>query len=168
MIRSVSYGGGVQSTALLVLAARRVIDFPLFLFANVGDDSEHPATLRYVREVAKPYADEHGIELVELHRTMRDGSQETLMGRIERRPKSIPIPIRMGEGGAPGNRTCTLDFKIRVIAKELKRRGASEATPATVAIGFSVDEITRVKPSREPLEVFAHPLLDLGMSRQDC
>lgn len=28
-IRAVSYGGGVQSTALLVLAAQRRIDFPL-------------------------------------------------------------------------------------------------------------------------------------------
>lgn len=34
MIRSVSYGGGVQSTALLVLAAQRRIDYPLFLFAR--------------------------------------------------------------------------------------------------------------------------------------
>lgn len=30
-LRTVSYGGGVQSTALLVLAAQRRIDFPLFL-----------------------------------------------------------------------------------------------------------------------------------------
>ena len=47
-LRVASYGGGVQSTAMLVLAAQRIIDFPLFLFANVGDDSEHPASLRYV------------------------------------------------------------------------------------------------------------------------
>ena len=39
-LRSFSYGGGVQSTAALVLACRREIDFPLFIFANTGDDSE--------------------------------------------------------------------------------------------------------------------------------
>ena len=127
-IRSVSYGGGVQSTALLVLAARREIDYPLFLFANVGDDSEHPATLEYVRTVAMPYAVEHDIELVELRRHMRDGTEETLMGRIDRRQSSIPIPVRMGAGGAPGNRTCTLDFKIRVINKELN--GGARRPPA--------------------------------------
>ncbi len=168
MIRSVSYGGGVQSTALLVLAAQGRIDFPLFLFANVGDDSEHPATLRYVREVAAPYAAENGIELVELRRKMRDGTTETLVGRMDRRVKSVPIPVRMGKNGAPGNRTCTLDFKIKVIAKELKRRGATAETPATVAIGFSTDEIQRVKPSRDDIEVFVHPLLDLGMNRGDA
>jgi hypothetical protein len=41
-LRFFSYGGGVQSTAALVLAAQGKIDYPVFLFANVGDDSEHP------------------------------------------------------------------------------------------------------------------------------
>lgn len=164
-VRAVSYGGGVQSTALLVLAARGDIDFPLFLFANVGHDSEHPATLNYVRQVAMPYAVDHGIELVELQRRRRDGTPETLMGRIDRLPRSIPIPVRMGQDGAPGNRTCTLDFKIRVILRELKRRGATADTPATVAIGFSTDEIERVKDSRHPEETFVHPLVNLGINR---
>lgn len=62
-LRVVSYWGGVQSTALLVLAAQRRIDFRVFLMANTGDDSEHPATLRYVWEVAVPFAAEHGLEL---------------------------------------------------------------------------------------------------------
>ncbi|MGW1662787.1 hypothetical protein [Streptomyces microflavus] len=62
-IRSISYGGGVQSTALLVLAAQERIDFRTFLMANVGDDSEHPGTLRYLEEYARPFAAEHGIEL---------------------------------------------------------------------------------------------------------
>ncbi len=49
-LRVCSYGGGVQPTALLVLAAQGTIDYRTFLFCNVGDDSEHPATLCYVRE----------------------------------------------------------------------------------------------------------------------
>ncbi|MHB9859083.1 hypothetical protein [Streptomyces sp. YIM S03343] len=39
-----------------MLAARGEIDFRSFLFANVGDESEHPATLAYAREIAIPYA----------------------------------------------------------------------------------------------------------------
>ena len=73
-IRAISYGGGVQSTALLVLAAQGEIDYPVALFANTGDDSEHPATIRYLRDVAAPFAAAHGIELVELQRRKRDGS----------------------------------------------------------------------------------------------
>jgi hypothetical protein len=62
-LRVVSYGGGVQSTALLVLAAPRVIDFPVFLMANVGHDSEDPDTPAYLHRYAQPYAENHGIQL---------------------------------------------------------------------------------------------------------
>ncbi|TDB83784.1 phosphoadenosine phosphosulfate reductase, partial [Actinomadura sp. 7K534] len=95
-MRAFSYGGGWQSTAALVLAAQGRIDFPTFLFANVGDDSEHPATLRYIRDHAAPYAAAHGIDLRELHRIRRDGTTETLYGRLTREgSRSIPIPVRM-------------------------------------------------------------------------
>lgn len=175
-IRVVSYGGGVQSTALLVLAARGEIDFPTFMFANVGDDSEHPDSLRYVREVAAPYAARHGVELLELHKVYHRGPQKgapaTLYERLTRPgSRSIPIPVRMSGTGAPGTRPCTADHKIRVVARELKRRGATADNPAIVAIGFSVDEIERAKPGvdpREPVQVRTHPLLDLGLRRSDC
>lgn len=168
-IRSISFGGGVQSTALLVLAAQRRIDFPLFLMANVGDDSENPATIRYVDEYARPFAAEHGIDLVVLDRVKRDGTVETLMGRLTREgSRSLPIPVRMSNG-APGTRSCTSDFKIKVIAKELKRRGATPEAPATIGIGISVDEIHRANNRRtEPHEQIVYPLLDLGLRRIDC
>ncbi len=70
-LRTFSYGGGVQSTAALVLAAERRIDFPVFLFANVGDDSESPESLVYVHDVAMPFAAAHGIDLIELRRTTK-------------------------------------------------------------------------------------------------
>src|SRR5688500_11880205 len=95
-LRVVSYGGGVQSTALLVLAAQGYIDFPTFLFSNVGDDSEHPDTLAYVREVAFDYAGQHGIRMEELHRVPRrgryKGQQLTLMRQLAE-PESRSLPI---------------------------------------------------------------------------
>jgi hypothetical protein len=191
-LRSISYGGGVQSTALLVLAAQGCIDFPLFVFSNVGDDSERAATLRYVEEYAKPYAAEHGIELAEVQRVRRDGTVETLHGRLTRPgSRSLPIPVRMSNG-APGTRSCTADFKIKVVGKELKRRGATagrlctahradpasvkckgrrcvEPRIATIGIGISVDEITRANNRiTEPHERIVYPLLDLGLRRIDC
>lgn len=197
VIRVVSYGGGVQSTALLVLAARREIDFRTFLMANVGDDSEHPATLAYVRDVAAPYAAAHGIDLRLLDRTRRDGTTETLWGRLMRpESRSLPIPVRMSNG-APGTRSCTADFKIRVTGKWLREHGATagrrcrahgaedgpevdlgpradcdrctQPNVATVAIGISVDEIHRANARRvEGHEQIVYPLLDLGMRRGDC
>lgn len=168
-LRAISYGGGVQSTALVVLAAQRVIDFPVALFSNVGDDSEHPATISYVREVAIPWAAEHGVTIHELHRTKRDGTTATLYQQlINGGSRSLPIPVRMSNG-APGNRSCTADFKIRVIAKWLKANGATNDDPATVAIGISTDEIERTNSRRrEGHERVAYPLIDLRLTRSGC
>ncbi|ULR53854.1 phosphoadenosine phosphosulfate reductase [Streptomyces deccanensis] len=168
-MRVISYGGGVQSTALLVLAAQREIDFSTFLFANVGDDSEHPATLAYVREIAIPYAERAGLHIYELKRRRRDGATETLMQRLNRPDtRSIPIPVRMANG-APGRRNCTADFKIKVVGRWLREHGATAKAPAAVGIGISLDEIHRAnRRRREAHEVIEYPLLDLGLRRDDC
>lgn len=170
-LRTISYGGGVQSTALLVLAAQRIIDFPIFLMANVGDDSEDPLTLAYVEEHAKPFAARHGIELHVIDRRKRDGSVETLYGRLTKDgSRSLPIPVRM-DNGAPGTRSCTANFKIEVIGKWLKAHGASETNPATVGIGISLDEIHRVNKRRAmPYEQPVYPLLEHAppLRRSDC
>lgn len=174
-LRSVSYGAGVQSTALLALAALGEIDYPLFIFANVGDDSEDPASLAYYRDHAVPFAAKHGIELVEVSNKPKRGrfagQTETLYKRLTHPDsRSLGIPVRMSNG-APGTRSCTADFKIRPVARELKRRGATKETPALVAIGISVDEIQRAKPGidpREPTQNRTYPLLDLGIHRKDC
>lgn len=168
-LRTFSFGGGVQSTAALVLAAQGRIDFPVFLFANVGDDSEHPATLRYVREVALPYATASGIELREVQRRKRDGTAETIHGRLVREGgASIPIPVYFS-GGVPGSRACTSDFKIRVVRRDLVRRGASAADPAVVGLGISIDEIGRARShSGFPDQTLEYPLLTLRLSRANC
>ena len=170
-LRVISHGGGVQTTALLVLAAQGDIDYRVFLFANVGDDSEDPDTLDYLNRHAKPYAAAHGIELIELRRTRRDGSVETLHGRLTREgSRSLPIPVRMSNG-APGTRACTADFKVKVIGRWLKTHGATADSPATVGIGISLDEIERLNKRRAmPYERPAYPLLDHTppLRRIDC
>lgn len=184
-----SYGGGRQSTAMLVLAKRGVIDFPVFLFANVGDDSESPETLAYVREVAMPYGAKHGIEVIELRMEGRAGTPVTLRSRLTKR-KSMMIPVRQS-GGVPASRSCTAEFKARVMAKWRVAHGASEENPAITAIGFSVDEAYRVnkrkaslrpgarKGEKRPIEQLVYPLLTIdreqvgigsgvGMNLTDC
>lgn len=163
-----SFGGGVQSTAALVLAAQGQIDFRTFIFCNVGDDSENPGTLEYVRNHAEPFAVTSGVEFVTLQRVRSDGTTETLLERINRSKRSIPIPVRMSNG-APGNRQCTFDFKIRLVSQELKRRGATKENPGTVGLGISVDEIHRARTdSGIAWQLLAYPLLDLRLNRNDC
>lgn len=157
----------MQSTACLVLAAQRLIDFPLFIFANTGDDSENPVTLSYLRNVAMPYAYSHGIDLVEVVKTKRTGVVETLYQNCVGANSTIAIPVRMSNG-APGNRKCTVDWKIKVVAKETKRRGASRKKTGVVGIGISVDELHRAKDSRILHQTHEFPLLDLRLTRADC
>lgn len=166
-VKAFSFGGGVQSMAALVLAAQRRIAYDTFLFANVGDDSEYPETMTYLRQVAMPYAAAHGLRLIELHRTRADGSTETLWQKLHRTERSIDIPMRMSNG-APGNRSCTADFKIKVVSKWMRQHGASKTTPGIVGIGISVDEIQRMKPSQLVHIRNDHPLIELGLNRQDC
>lgn len=168
-MRIFSNGGGVQSSAALVLSAQGKIDFPIHLWSNVGDDSEHPASIKYVREVLMPYAAKHGIEFHELRKTRQDGEERTLYQEIMR-PESnaIKIPVRM-TNGAPGNRSCTVDFKILVIDKWLKNNGATKEKPAKIGIGISVDEIQRAGRGKETnYSRREYPLLDLAIRRIDC
>lgn len=169
-LRAISYGGGKQSTALLVLAAQGRIDFDTFLFANVGDRAENPETLAYFHEHALPYAKRHGLELTELRWVTRKGEQRDLYDDLVRFDKDIPIPVRL-RSGAFANRKCTVRYKIEVVARELKRRGATVEDPAVVGVGFSTDEIERAKPGvpkQQPWTTKVHPLLDLGMTCDDC
>ena len=159
-----SCGGGVQSTACLVLAAQGKIPYRTFVFANVGDKCESLDTISYIAQVLKPFAAEFGIEWVDVQRRRRDGTPVDLFDELHRPIRSIDIPVRMSNG-APGNRNCTVEFKIKPIAKWIKRN----APGCTLGKGISTDEPHRATPSRESDGYSsAYPLIELGISRSDC
>lgn len=159
-----SCGGGVQSTACLVLAAQGRIPYRVFVFANVGDMAEDPRTLRYVAKVLKPYAAAHGIHWVDIQRARRDGGLVDLYEDLHRPVRAINIPVRM-DNGAPGNRNCTTEYKIKPIARWIK----ANAPGCVLGKGISTDEPHRATPSREgDCYSSAYPLIELGLSRHDC
>jgi hypothetical protein len=166
-VRALSFGGGRQTVALLVLAATGEVPIDVALFANVGDDSEDPATLDYFHNHAKPYADRHGIPLHELRRTWRTGEQTTLLDYVMGPTASIPIPVKVGDG-APGTRQCSERWKIAVVARWLKDHGASRDDPAELAIGFSWDEVSRLKDIADPYARRVYPLIERRLNLADC
>lgn len=167
-----SSGGGIQSTAALVLAARGDIDFPIFVFANTGDDSENPQTLDYVRNVAMPFAGDHDIEFVEVQkRRLGKHEKQTLRDLIFSKVRTVPIPVRM-PGGALGNRQCTIEFKIRVIDKWIAENGG-RGGKVVVGLGISTDEIHRARSRGiERVRGFeketVYPLIELHINRNKC
>ena len=155
-----SSGGGVQSTAAQVLAAQGKIDYRVFLFANVGDDSENPDSLAYVHDVLIPHAAAHGLEFHELRR--QTNNSETLLQKTRHEHRSIKIPVRM-KNGAPGARSCTQDFKRAVIRQRL---GAGEHV---VGLGISRVAIGRMRTDSGYKNIVnEYPLIDLRLRRTDC
>ena len=159
-MRAFSNGGGVQSTAALILSAKGKIDFPIHLFSNVGNDSENPDTIAYITDIIAPYAKKTGIEFYEISRTTNNG--ETLYQRTLRESRSIGIPVRM-KNGAPGGRSCTQNFKRAVIRKWLGKGNH------VVGLGISVDEFQRMRTDSGYKNIInEYPLIDLRLSRADC
>lgn len=167
-MRVFSFGGGVQSTAVLVLAAQGQVQYDAFVFANVGDDSENPGTIQYMNEVSRPFAERHGITIEEVKYTRRDGSTPTLLDRIHSDLRSVPIPMRVIDG-RPGRRTCTGDFKIKPIAKWMKQHGATAENPFTAGLGISLDEFGRMRTSSGfDFQTLEYPLIDRRITRTEC
>lgn len=169
-MRVISYGGGVQSTALIVLAAQgRIEPVDAAIFANVGDDSEKPATLRFIREVVGPWAADRGVTVIEV---ARPGSTLLQQAMIDGARGSTPLPLKLTRGGlvrGVANRTCTIKWKAAVVARWLRSNGATAKTPAELLIGFSTDEFERATTGRDRrYERRRFPLLEMGLDRVAC
>jgi hypothetical protein len=89
---------------------------------------------------------------------------------------SIPAFVQKPNGkmGMLG-RKCTADFKITPITRKLRELAGIKRAPRDKslvlidqAIGISLDEYRRMKPSRHSWIKHYWPLIDLGMSRSDC
>lgn len=88
---------------------------------------------------------------------------------------SIPWHMQMPNGDrAMGRRQCTAEYKIRPLVQkqrelvDLKPRQRASGVLCETLIGISTDEASRMKPSRERWTRSRWPLIELGMSRQDC
>lgn len=171
-LRVFSFDGGVQSTSVMVLqVAGRIPPYDAFVFANVGEDSENPDTLAYIKEHTLPYAERHGLALIEV-------SKGNLLERVMGPTKSVHVPghVRNAQGRVRRlHRNCTDDYKVRAIDDWIK---AGSVSAATVGLGISLDEYERVKDTRWHDDYAGrklgfwkqreYPLIDLRLKRADC
>jgi 3'-phosphoadenosine 5'-phosphosulfate sulfotransferase (PAPS reductase)/FAD synthetase len=141
-----SYGGGVNTTALMVLLVRKKMPFDVAVFADTG--GELPETYTYL-DVARRYLERHGIEL----KVVRS-KNGTLYDTCRRR-KVIPSKLW---------RWSTRDYKITPIHAYYRSLG----TRIREYLGIAYDEIERMKENREPYIRSEYPLVDWKMTRADC
>lgn len=98
----VSYGGGANSTALLIGLHQHRIPVDLILFADTG--AEHPHTYAYL-EVMDRWLKDHGMPpIIRVYKTTRDGKRLTLEDECL---QSCSLPSI-----AYGFKRCSLKHKI--------------------------------------------------------
>lgn len=80
---------------------------------------------------------------------------------------------KKGELGKMMGRNCTVEYKIVQIVREIRIRETVKAFSKLkhkihMYIGFSIDELSRVKTSPQSYIVNKFPLVDLNMTKIDC
>ena len=144
--RFLSFGAGVQTTALLLMDA-----YDEVIFADT--QGEKPETYAYLEKFILPYVKERGIRF-----TVLESEVEGTKSLEEYCLKFKMTPSRQ-------NRWCTEKFKIRRIASYVKESGHK---PATAVMGISWEEMQRMHTSHSRAYDFEYPLVDKRLTRKDC
>lgn len=154
-----SFGGGVQSVAMLCLVAAGRLPKPeRVVMANTA--RERASTWRYYREYARPVFESAGLVLeVAGHdlarRDLYSGNGDLL------------LPVYTASGKMPP--FCSGEWKNRVVRRYLRGLGYGPARPVTMWIGISLDEFQRVKSSDVRWAEYHYPLcFDVPLTREDC
>lgn len=141
--RFLSFGAGVQTTALLLIDK-----FDEVIFADTG--SEWPETYAHIEAAVVPYCRDHGIPFTVVKATVP--AEEQLIA-------AHMTPSMQ-------YRWCTDRWKIRPIREHVKANYSP--LPATAVIGFSLDEAHRMHKPHWPEYVNEYPLVDRRLTRSDC
>lgn len=178
-LRVLSLGAGVQSSTLALLAARGEIG-PMpdcAVFADTGAEPRRVYEWLDWLETQLPFP---------VYRVSRGNLTEDLIraGDNNTRPGislltrvAAPPLYTKGPDGKMGMipRQCTRDYKIEPIRQKVrellgirKRQRGGKVVLAEQWIGISLDELTRVKESREAYIAHRWPLVERRWSRQHC
>lgn len=156
-----SYGGGTNSTAMLIECAKRGIKVDLILFADTG--GEKPHTYKYVARFSK-WLIEHGMP--EIISVRKAGNGETLEENCFR--------CNMLPSIAYGFKSCSKKYKIQPQDKYCNNWEPAKAEwkagrKLTKLIGYDADEHHRMmKDYTDSKYEFWYPLVEWDMGRDKC
>jgi PP-loop superfamily ATP-utilizing enzyme len=147
--RYVSYGGGVNSTAMIIYMVEEGIAFDEVVFADTG--AEWPETYQYLDFFTHEYLSRHSLSITRITSKEMGVRRESLLEHY-RRLSVIPCRVR---------RHCTQDWKIKPMFRYYEK-------PCVQFLGIDAGEAHRAKPSRQPDVENDFPLIDAGINRQEC
>ena len=167
-INIVSYGGGANSTALLVGLHQHRIPVDLILFADTG--GEHPHTYAYL-DIMDRWLKDHGMpEITRVYKTTRDGRRLTLEDECL---KSGTLPSI-----AYGFKRCSLKHKIGPQEKFCNnyppcRKAWASGKKVVKFIGYDAGEHYRsdkvlLRDLADPKYSKWYPLMEWGWDREVC
>jgi hypothetical protein len=142
-----SFGGGVNSVALMVLLLQKGYALEKVVFADTGD--ELPETYAYL-DVARRYLKDYDLDLTVVRKRNGKSLYETCWDR-----RVFPSAIW---------RWSTRDFKVTPIHRYYRKLGGT----INQYLAIAWDEIERMKDSRVEYVTNFYPLIDLRITRNDC
>ncbi len=167
-IHILSLGAGVQSSTMALMAA-------------MGEITPMPVAAVFADTQAEPKSVYTWLDWLEkqlpfpVHRITAGSLEEkSLRERFNKKTGkpyySTMIPAFVVSGKSRGmlTRKCTYDEKVIPIVRESKRLAKIHNSTVVQWIGISLDEVSRMKDSREKKIVHRWPLVDLRMTRHDC
>jgi hypothetical protein len=157
MLTVVSYGGGIQSTALVVLAMRECWTVDEIVHVDLMG-AESPATREYVCYFREWLRREHGRDITIIERD--------LYGDMLARPGFTPVPWRGKYERFMLSRQCTRQYKVAPLQRYLYDRCPGECI--RLMLGISVDEYHRMRDSSAARIEHVYPLVDRRLTRWQC
>lgn len=159
----VCYGGGTNSTAMLIGLHERGERPDLILFADTG--GEKPHTYRHVEEVSAWCGRAGFPTIVTVQSQDRDGRRYTLEQRC--------LDHRMLPSIAYGFKACSEKHKRRPQDKyvngwEAARLAWAAGLRVTKLIGYDADEERRARISSDVKYAYRYPLIEWGWGRHEC
>jgi hypothetical protein len=156
-----SYGGGVDSTAIALLILQEKLERPDYI-VMVDTGYEKASTWKYINEVVQPKLTQANIPITIIH--TNDYSSNALIDRNGM--VVIPAHYRREDGKIGKMRTwCNGGWKSKVANRWMRQRGIQRAQQW---IGFSADEERRKIVSNVKWIEYRYPLIELGYDRNDC
>lgn len=149
MKKILSFGGGLQTTALAILIVQGKLEVDEIVFADTG--AEKPETYWYMENYISPMLTE-----IKMPFTVVRNIQPSRCGGLYEycwHTQNIPSIYQ---------RHCTDHYKIRPIRKHIGKDGVE------LLIGFSLDESYRARKKGNQREGRRFPLIEKGMTADDC
>lgn len=174
-IHVLSFGGGTQSTALLLMALKGEINGVIPDYIIFSDTGWEPASIyEWVEKVNKYIKEKYNREIIY---TNGGNIRTDLLRAAKEGVRVATLPFyTLDDSGSKGMvlRQCTGEYKINPVKQKVRQLLGYEPRKKVKEVvhmwkGISTDEIQRVKPIADSWIEAEHPLIDVVMmNRSNC